>query len=226
MGEKVELFRTWSSLFALRVIWALKLKGIEYENVFEDLSNKSSLLLQYNPVYKKIPVLVHDGKPISESLVILQYVDEIWNDQYPLMPQDPLDRAATRFWAKFGDDKVLHSVLFGVLSKQGKEQEEAILEVMENLKHLEKELEGKKFFGGDEIGMLDLALGWIAYYVGVFEEVVGLKIMHQQNLPLLTQWIQDFGNLPIIKESWPPFDKLVFKFTAIRESRISKLTPK
>ncbi|WCJ18687.1 glutathione S-transferase TAU 8 [Euphorbia peplus] len=225
MGEKVKVFRTWSSPFPLRVIWALKLKGIEYDTVFEDLSDKSSLLLQYNPVHKKVPVLVHDGKSISESLVILEYIDETWNHQYPLIPQDPHDRAMARFWAKFGDDKVLQSIVFGVLSKQGKEQEESIIEAMENLKHLEKELKEKKFFGGDEIGMLDLALGWIAYYVGVFEEVLGLKLIHPQNFPLLTQWIQEFGNLPIIKESWPPYDKLVSKFAAFRESRISKPTP-
>ncbi|XP_065869900.1 glutathione transferase GST 23-like [Euphorbia lathyris] len=211
MEEKVKVFRTWSSPFPLRVIWALKLKEIEYDTVFEDLSDKSSMLQQYNPVYKKVPVLVHDGNPICESLVILEYVDETWI-QYPLMPQDPLHRAKVRFWAKFGDDKVLQSIAFGVLVKEGKEQEEAISEAVDNLKQLEGELEGKKFFGGDKIGALDLALGWIAYYVGVFEEVIGLKLIHQQNLPLLTQWIHEFGNLGVIKESWPPFDKLVSKF--------------
>lgn len=106
MAEEVKLFKSWSSPFGIRIVWALKLKRIQYDSVDEDLSNKSPLLLQYNPVHKKIPVLVHNGKPIAESLVILEYIEETWK-QYPLLPEDPQERAAARFWAKFGDDKVI-----------------------------------------------------------------------------------------------------------------------
>lgn len=107
MMAEVKLFRTWSSPFPLRIIWALEMKGIEYDMIYEDLSNKSSMLLQYNPVYKKVPVLLHKGKPISESLVILEYIEETWKSKTPsLLPGDPYERAMTRFWAKFGDEKV------------------------------------------------------------------------------------------------------------------------
>ena len=104
-GEVV-LFGTWASSPCARVELALKLKGIPYEYVEEDLKNKSELLLRHNPVHKKVPVLVHNGKSIAESLIILEYIEECWNTTPKLLPEDPHQRAKVRFWANYYDQKV------------------------------------------------------------------------------------------------------------------------
>ncbi|KAL7181611.1 hypothetical protein ACSBR1_040498 [Camellia fascicularis] len=103
--SEVVLYGIWGSSYCTRVALALKLKGIPYEYIEEDLTNKSELLLQYNPVHKKVPVLVHKGKPIVESLLILEYIDEFWYNTPKLFPEDPHDRAKLRFWANFYDQK-------------------------------------------------------------------------------------------------------------------------
>jgi len=103
----VRVIGLWPSPFVIRVLIALKLKGVEYEFVEEEVGKKSELLLRSNPVHKKIPVLLHHGKPISESLVIVQYVDEAWSSAAPaILPADPYTRAVHRFWAQYIDDKV------------------------------------------------------------------------------------------------------------------------
>ncbi|KAK9911472.1 hypothetical protein M0R45_035380 [Rubus argutus] len=217
---EVKLFRTWSSPFALRIVWALKFKDVPYDTIFEDLANKSPSLLQYNPVHKKVPVLVHNGKSVSESFVILEYIEETWKHN-PFLSEDPYDRATARFWAKFGDEKVLPSILEAFMS-EGKEQEEGIVKAKENLKYLEEELKGKKFFGGERIGFADIALGWLADYEGVFQEVTSIKLIAEDEFPLLSEWKRTFADAPIIKENWPPRDKLVTKFQGYREANLLK----
>ena len=105
MAEEVKLFSFWTSPFCRRIDIALKLKGVEYNYVEEDLENKSPDLLKHNPIYKTVPVFVHNAKPIPESLIILEYIDEIWKCQ-PILPIDPYERAQARFWARFIDQQV------------------------------------------------------------------------------------------------------------------------
>ncbi|KAM0846675.1 hypothetical protein ACQ4PT_055526 [Festuca glaucescens] len=96
----------WVSPFGQRVRIALAEKSLPYEYVEEDLlAGKSDRLLQSNPVHKKIPVLLHGGKPVNESLIIVQYLDEAFPDTPSLLPSDPYARAQARFWADYVDKK-------------------------------------------------------------------------------------------------------------------------
>ena len=106
MAGEVVLLDFWPSMFGMRVRIALAEKGIKYQYKEEDLKNKSPLLLEMNPINKQIPVLIHNGKPVCESLIIVQYIDEVWNDKSRFLPSDPYQRAQARFWADFVDKKV------------------------------------------------------------------------------------------------------------------------
>ncbi|XP_002448916.2 glutathione transferase GST 23 [Sorghum bicolor] len=103
----VKLLGFWASPYVLQVKWALAMKGVEYEYTEEDLRSKSAELLAYNPVHKKVPVLVYHGRPIAESQVILEFIDEAWNHRGdPILPRDPYQRAMARFRARFQQEKV------------------------------------------------------------------------------------------------------------------------
>jgi glutathione S-transferase len=109
--SEVKLLGAWPSPYVMRAQIALNLKAVEYEFLEETFGSKSQLLLQSNPVYKKIPVLIHADKPICESLVIVQYIDDVWTAGPSILPSDPYDRAIHRFWAAYVDEKVLISLI-------------------------------------------------------------------------------------------------------------------
>ena len=71
-GEKDQLKLLGMSFnpFVMRICIALSLKGIDYNFVEENMQNKSQLLLQSNPIHKRIPVLIHNGNPVCESTIL------------------------------------------------------------------------------------------------------------------------------------------------------------
>ncbi|KAL4555500.1 hypothetical protein LXL04_038121 [Taraxacum kok-saghyz] len=62
MGE-IKVLGGTASPFVNRVQFVLNLKSIKYEFMEEDFDNKSELLLTSNPVFKRVPVLIHSNKP-------------------------------------------------------------------------------------------------------------------------------------------------------------------
>ncbi|XP_050244345.1 probable glutathione S-transferase [Quercus robur] len=207
MAEEVVLFGTRGSPYTCRIEIALKLKGVQYKYIDEDLANKSPSLLKYNPVHKKVPVLVHNGKPVLESLVILEYIDETWQG-YPILPEDPYERATARFWAKFIDEKCFPAIFKSCWGEE-REREKAVEEVSVVLKILEDELKEKKFFGGENVGLVDIVAVVIGFSLGVYEEAARVELLNKEKLPRLCNWIDDFLSNSFIKESLPPRDKLI-----------------
>ena len=105
--NNLKILGAWPSPYVMRPRIALNIKCLAYDFLEEQFGTKSELLLKSNPIYKKIPVLIHDGKPICESLIIVQYIDENWtNFGHSILPSHPYDRAIARFWASYIDDKV------------------------------------------------------------------------------------------------------------------------
>ncbi|KAL8142745.1 hypothetical protein V2J09_015777 [Rumex salicifolius] len=202
-SKKVKLHGRWTSSYSLRVEIAFKLKDVEFERVEEDTVNKSAELLRLNPVHKKIPVLVHgDHIVIPESRVILEYVDETWDSGARLLPKDPYQRALARFWAAFVDEKVKYLLLF--LNKEDKQQ------TLEYMKLLDKELEGKRFFGGETIGFVDIVSYFLGCGLDVLEEASGrVMVTSEEAYPNFCKWRREFVSCDVIQKTMPPKDRLL-----------------
>ena len=216
------------SPFALRVRMALDLKGLSYEYVEQDLFHKSDLLLTSNPVHKKVPVLIHNGKPICESLVVLEYLEEVWpgppgtGTGAAILPADPYGRAVARFWAAYIDGKLFPAWVDVMKAATEEERAEKVKETHAAVLNLEKAFAeitssngGRNdgaaagFFGGDSVGYLDLALGCSLPWFGALRAMFGVEVIDVAQAPLLAAWAERFAETAVAKEVLPEPDQAV-----------------
>ena len=101
-----------------------------------------------------------------------------------------------------------------VFASTGEDQEAAVRQVHENLALIEAELRdgafrGRRFFGGGEVGLLDVVLGCGSYWLAVFEEVTGVRLVDADAFPLFHAWLRDFEALDEVRETIPAVDRLL-----------------
>lgn len=98
----LKLYSYFRSSAAYRCRIALNLKGLVHETEFVHLIKDSGQ--HTKPAYRALnpqallPTLEHDGKVITQSLAIIEYLDEV-QPQPPLLPGDAEQRAKIRAFA-------------------------------------------------------------------------------------------------------------------------------
>jgi glutathione S-transferase len=101
----LELYHGGPGANSLKALLPLKEKGLEFTSHVLNLlqfEQHEPWFLKINP-NGQVPVLVHDGKVLTESTVINEYVDEAFPG-IPLRPSDAYGRAQMRVWTKFVDE--------------------------------------------------------------------------------------------------------------------------
>jgi glutathione S-transferase len=107
----LEHYHNINSVCAQKVRIALAEKGLEVKEHLLTLRGD-----QHDSAYRKlnpngvVPTLVHDGKPIIESSLILYYLDDAFPEP-PLMPREPLLRHRVRLYNKLVDEYVHNSCM-------------------------------------------------------------------------------------------------------------------
>jgi glutathione S-transferase len=107
----LELYHGLPSTCSKKVRLVLYEKGLPFRSHLMDLRKFE----QHRPDYLKlnpngvVPTLVHDGRVVLESSVIMEYLDDAFPET-PLSPKDAPGRAAMRLWLKFSDDFAYQAV--------------------------------------------------------------------------------------------------------------------
>lgn len=95
----LELYTFWRSSASYRVRIALNLKALPYVthaiNLIREGGDQFTAEYQEVNPQSRVPTLVHDGQRFTQSLAIIEYLDETF-PQPSLIPKHPVDRARVR----------------------------------------------------------------------------------------------------------------------------------
>ena len=110
----------------------------------------------------------------------------------------------------------LYDSLLLSMKTEGEAQEKAMEEVKERLKVVEEQglksllAEGSPFVNGDELGYLDIGMLTILGRYKIYEEFFGMKIMEEEEIPIVFSWLNRLIEHPIAKElGAPPKEKIL-----------------
>jgi glutathione S-transferase len=181
----ITLYNAARCPYVARVRIVLAEKGIEFETVEIDLSDRPAWFYEKNPS-GRVPVIEEDdGEPLPESAVIMEFLEE----RYPepaLLPFDPADRARVRLLI-FRDNE-LTSPYYALRREEdgAREQFDAALSRFDTL------LGERPYLGGAEYGLADVAL------VPWFLRARDMLDVELDGFPSIADWLARLEQRPAI----------------------------
>jgi glutathione S-transferase len=136
-------------------------KGVPHEVQHIDLANKPPWFLAISPM-GRVPVLLVDDRPIFESMIINELIEEL-HPRPALLPGDPVARAEARGWIVFANDVVMPASFAALVALAGGLEGEALAKplaaVADALGTLEPQVArgGGPFFSGPAFTLVDAA---------------------------------------------------------------------
>eukprot|EP00397_Hematodinium_sp_SG-2012_P037460 GEMP01040603.1.p1 GENE.GEMP01040603.1~~GEMP01040603.1.p1 ORF type:complete len:246 (-),score=53.52 GEMP01040603.1:1069-1806(-) len=178
--------RAWIALNHHRIPYTL----IESLEVVPGGYRKAPLLLEKNP-NGLVPTIIDDKKrTIYESLLCVEYVDELAKDSDTapsLLPGDAMERANLRLKANWAN-KHLCSPFYKVLMPTGT-REESFKLLMEDIRTFAKEIVGP-YYLGEQLSIVDIAAFPWAMRMFILEEFFGEQYRLSPSDPTLIPFLQ------------------------------------
>ncbi|XP_055335831.1 glutathione S-transferase omega-1-like [Paramacrobiotus metropolitanus] len=153
--NQLRLFSMRFCPYAERARLTLNIKKIPYEIVNINLTEKPEWYMAHHNPLGKVPTLHEPGKPkpVFESLIVAEYVDEHFPNEPKLLPKDEYEKARQKVAIEVITQKFINN-LNAVGAKGDKEKVE---ELKKGLKEVEESLTGQ-YFAGDKMGFVDVMI--------------------------------------------------------------------
>jgi len=181
----ITLYNAARCPYAARARIVIAEKGIEFETVEIDLSDRPAWLYEKNRA-GRVPVVEEDGgDPLPESAVIMEFLEE----RYPepaLLPADPADRAAVRLLI-FRDHDLTDPYYALRRGEDGAREE-----LDSALGRFDSLLGEQPYLSGAEYGLADIALvPWVLRA----RDMLGVEL---DGVPALADWLARLEERPAI----------------------------
>ena len=168
--------------YVQRAIIVLNEKNISFDIEYIDLSAPPPEFYDISPL-EKVPVLLVDEKPLFESMVICDYLDEITENS--LYPSNAFTKAQNRSWIEFGND--ILNTTFNFLHEDDPKNFNHLKETLiDRFEILEEEMEVTEgeYYNGENFSMIDAVYAPIFLYqqqiakhkdYEIFDDAVNVK---------------------------------------------------
>lgn len=103
----IELYHHSTSVCAAKVRLALAEKNLDWTGHFVDLLKGENFSAAYRRINSKaqVPTMIYDGRVITDSNIINEFLEDTF-PEISLRPENPVDIAAMRHWAKLLDEEL------------------------------------------------------------------------------------------------------------------------
>ncbi|KAI9261432.1 thioredoxin-like protein [Phascolomyces articulosus] len=204
--KKIVLYNTPTSPYGQRVLMALKLADVEFEDVFVDMKDKE----WYKEVYPeaKVPALKYGDEVIPESMVIIELLDELYPAAKIFPADDPVKKAKMKFIIRLFEDQAL------LLSRQlitnlpiTKESFDVHVDSMTKVfrrlnQLLVEQSDSGPYFLGKEYSAIDIALAPFIFQIIFFARfLTGQNYKVLEELPRLRAYFDALLDNPVYKET-------------------------
>ncbi len=199
-------------------------KGVPHEVEFIDLADKPAWFLAISPM-GRVPVLLVNDRPIFESAIINELLDELY-PRPPLLPAEPIPRAEARAWIAFANDVVMPASLDAMVALAGGFAGDALARRLGTLRDalakLERELgRGGPHFLGEAFTLVDAAYAPFLRRWRIAETWGGPEARLLSASPGVSSWADALLARPSVKQATP--EELGRRMRRAYEARAAKL---